>query len=81
MCRNHFVLEKLSIHRGYFKGGFEDYILIISAFRVISSHIHCKAIVMVCMCLAQGVALLGGVAWLEQVCHCGCALKTLALAA
>jgi len=26
---------------------------------------------MVCICLAQGVALFGGVAMLEQVCHCG----------
>jgi hypothetical protein len=30
--------------------------------------------------LAQGVALLGGVA-LEWVCHCGCGFKTLVLAA
>jgi hypothetical protein len=27
--------------------------------------------VMVCICLAQGVAVLGGVALLEWVCHCG----------
>jgi hypothetical protein len=26
--------------------------------------------VMVCICLAQGVALLGSVALLEEVCHC-----------
>ena len=31
-----------------------------------------------CICLAQGVALLG-VALLEEVCHCGCGLKTLTL--
>jgi hypothetical protein len=37
--------------------------------------------VMICICLAQGVALLGGVALLEWVCHCGQGLKTLALAA
>jgi hypothetical protein len=30
--------------------------------------------VMVCVCSAQGVALLGGVALLEWVCHCGCGL-------
>jgi hypothetical protein len=24
-----------------------------------------------CLCLAHGVALLGGVALLEEVCHCG----------
>jgi hypothetical protein len=27
--------------------------------------------VVVCICLAQGVALLGDVAFLEEVCHCG----------
>jgi hypothetical protein len=31
-----------------------------------------KASVMVCIYLAQGVALLGGLALLEKVCHCGC---------
>jgi len=30
--------------------------------------------VKVCICLAQGVALFGGVALLEWVCHCGCRL-------
>jgi hypothetical protein len=40
-----------------------------------------STLVMVCVCLGQGVALLGGVALLEQVCHCGCGLKTLILAA
>ena len=29
---------------------------------------------MVCICSAQGVAPLGGVALLEEVCHCGCGL-------
>jgi hypothetical protein len=29
------------------------------------------AVVMVCMCSARGMALLGGVALLEWVCHCG----------
>ena len=36
---------------------------------------------MVCICLAQGVALLGGMALLELVCHCGCGLMALILAA
>ena len=36
---------------------------------------------MVCVCLAQGVALLGGVALLELVCHCGRGLYTLTLTA
>jgi hypothetical protein len=31
--------------------------------------------------MAQGVALLGGVALLELVCHYGCGLQTLTLAA
>jgi len=30
-----------------------------------------KSGVVVCMCLAQGMALLGGVALLEEACHCG----------
>ena len=30
--------------------------------------------VVIWICLAQGVALLGGVPLLEQVCHCGCGL-------
>ena len=30
--------------------------------------------VMVCICSAQGVALLEGVSLLEKVCHCGCGL-------
>lgn len=38
-------------------------------------------VMMVCTCLAQGVALLGGVATMGQVCHCGCGLKTLTVAA
>jgi hypothetical protein len=29
----------------------------------------------VCICLAQGMALLGGLVLLEWVCHCGCGLK------
>jgi hypothetical protein len=29
---------------------------------------------MVCICSAQGVALLGGVALLEKMCHCECEL-------
>ena len=37
--------------------------------------------VMVCIFLDQGVAPFGGVALLEQKCHCGCGLKTLALVA
>jgi hypothetical protein len=37
--------------------------------------------VMVCICLAQGLALLGGVALMELVCHYGCGLKTLTLSA
>jgi hypothetical protein len=39
---------------------------------------------MVCVCLAQGVALFGGVALLEYVCHCRyvqIGFKTLILAA
>ena len=34
---------------------------------------------MVCVCLVQGVALIGGVALLEYVYHCGYGLKTLTL--
>jgi hypothetical protein len=30
--------------------------------------------VMVCICLVQRVAMLGGVALLKYVCHCGCVL-------
>ena len=30
-----------------------------------------RDIVMVCICLAQGVELLGGMTLLEKVCHCG----------
>lgn len=30
-----------------------------------------KVPVMVCICLVQGVALLAGVALLQEVCHCG----------
>jgi hypothetical protein len=37
--------------------------------------------VKVCIYLAQGVALLGGIVLLEWVCHCACGLKTLILAA
>jgi hypothetical protein len=37
--------------------------------------------VMICISLAQGVALLEGVVLLEYVCHCGRGLKTLILAA
>jgi len=33
--------------------------------------------VMICICLAQGVALLEGVALMEEVCHCGVGLETL----
>ena len=33
------------------------------------------AIVMVHICLAQGVALLGDVALLELMCHCGCGIS------
>jgi hypothetical protein len=36
---------------------------------------------MVCICLAQGVAPLGSVALLNEVCYCGCGHKTLTLAA
>jgi len=36
---------------------------------------------MVCICLAQGVALLGGVALMEYMCYGGHGLKTLTLAA
>jgi hypothetical protein len=36
---------------------------------------------MVCICLAQRVSLLEGVALLEKVCHCGYGLKTLIMAA
>jgi hypothetical protein len=35
---------------------------------------HRKPLVVVWICLAQEVALLGGVALLEEVCHCGCGL-------
>jgi len=35
---------------------------------------------MVCICLAQGMALSEGVALLEEVCHCGMGLETLLLA-
>jgi hypothetical protein len=37
--------------------------------------------VMVCLCSAQGVALLEGVALFEKVCHCGHGLRSLILAA
>jgi len=30
--------------------------------------------VIVCICLARGVALFGDVALLKQVCHCSCGL-------
>jgi hypothetical protein len=30
--------------------------------------------VMACICLALGISLLRGVAFLEMVCHCGCGL-------
>ncbi|EDL36700.1 mCG146313, partial [Mus musculus] len=43
-----------------------------------SFHMSC---VIVCICLAQRVALLEGVTLLEFVCHCGCGFKTLILAA
>ena len=43
-------------------------------------HMLCLLGVMVCICLVQGVALLGGVILLEEVCHRGCRLKTLILA-
>jgi hypothetical protein len=33
-----------------------------------------KSLVVVLIFLAQGGALLGGVALLEEVCHCGCKL-------
>ena len=33
-----------------------------------------KTSVVVCLCSAQGVTLLGGVALLEKVCHYGCEL-------
>jgi hypothetical protein len=38
-----------------------------------------KARVMVHICSAQGVALLGGVALLEEVCHCGHGSDTVSL--
>ena len=40
-----------------------------------------RVAMMVYICLVQGVALLEGLALLEEVCHCGCGLKTLTLAA
>jgi hypothetical protein len=38
------------------------------------SKYNVKDFVVVCICLAQGMALLGGVTLLEEVCHCGCGL-------
>jgi hypothetical protein len=38
------------------------------------SRVPLVGLVMVCICSSQRVALLEGVALLEQVCHCGCRL-------